>query len=212
MFSTVTSAECEGSDMGLGFGLGFTGGGVFVRCLCRGAASFGSVRSLNVRCGLGDRTGVEDVCETGRFCSNILTRALVGGVGVSSVGRSRLACCARAMATACILGASLGGLGPLSDLASSLASTFSTLPGGGITSRPCVSRSAMLGVDARCGRGFMGLCRAAANWAAMLEGDGMRSKWSSGTARVLELLDLPDVAAVSSRSGRGTASAYSTMA
>jgi hypothetical protein len=87
VFSTALSVECGGSDSGFGFG--FTGGGVFVRCLSRGSPFLGSGGSLKTRCGLGDRTGVEDVCETGRLCSNMFTRELVGGIGESSVGLSR---------------------------------------------------------------------------------------------------------------------------
>lgn len=200
VFSAAPSAECGGSDSGLGFG--FTGGGVFVRCLCRGSPSFGSRGSLKVRCGLGDRTGVEDACNTGRLCSNMFTSALVGGIGVSSVGLSRAACCARAIATGSVLAPALLGLGTFCCLESSLASTFPTLPAGGSTSRSFASRSVMIGVDDRCGTGFMGLCRAAASFAAMFEGEGTRSKLSSGTARVLELLDLPGVAVSAARAGR----------
>jgi hypothetical protein len=95
------------------------------------------------------------------------------------------------MATGSVLAPSLLALGTFGCLESNLASTFPTLPGGGSTSRSFASRSVMIGVAGRCGMGFMGLYRAAASRAAMLEGEGIRSKPSSGTARVLELLDLP---------------------
>lgn len=55
-FSTAPSVEWGASDSGFGFG--FTGGGVLVRCRARGSPSFGSGGNLKLRCGFGDRTGV----------------------------------------------------------------------------------------------------------------------------------------------------------
>jgi hypothetical protein len=52
-------------------------------------------------------------------------------------------------------------------------------------------RSLMADVGETIGIGFRGLYLAAASLAAMFEGEGVRSpRWSSGTPRVLELLDL----------------------
>lgn len=83
-------------------GFGLTGGGVRVLILCKGSmslgsSSFGSGGKVKVRLGLGERTGGEAVCEmcrgvsarfgggvVGRFCSNMFTREVVGGMGVSS--------------------------------------------------------------------------------------------------------------------------------
>jgi hypothetical protein len=64
-------------------------------------------------------------------------------------------------------------------------------------SRSVLSRSLMMlrslvaDIWETFGNGFLGLYLAAASFAAMLEGEGVRSpRWSSGTPRVLELLDL----------------------
>lgn len=58
-------------------------------------------------------------------------------------------------------------------------------------SRSVVSRSLITDIGETCGSGFLGLYLAAASFAAMFEGDGVRStRWSSGTPSVLELLDL----------------------
>jgi hypothetical protein len=98
--SLVPSVKCGCGISIEGFDLG-TGGGVFVRFLARGASFLGSGGSVKLRRGLGDLTGGGEfltttegaaggcVGVTGRFCSNILTRELVGGIGVSSVGLSR---------------------------------------------------------------------------------------------------------------------------
>lgn len=146
-----------------------------------------------MRCGFGDRTGGGLLCDSDLVCSNMLTSELVGGMGVSSVGLSRPACCARATAIGSVLASFvLPTLGAFCCLESSLASTFPTLPGGGSTSRSFTSRSGMIGLFVVGDMGFIGLYRAAASLAAIFEGDGIRSAtlWS-GTARALELLDLP---------------------
>ena len=51
-----------------------------------------------------------------------------------------------------------------------------------------ISRSLTADIGEACGGGFIGLYLAAASFAAMLEGDGVRS--TSGTPKVLELFDL----------------------
>lgn len=185
--------------MELRCGLGeLTGGGVFVLFLARGASSLGSGGSVKLRRGLGDLTGggefltttegVAGPCAgvTGRCCSNMLTRALVGGMGVSSVGLS----CAAAAATGCEppLSLLLRGLCGLGVCCSSLARTFPTLPDGGSTSRSLGSRSLTIAAALAWGAGRRGLRRAAASFAAVCDGDGARSTWLSGTPRELELL------------------------
>ena len=200
--STDPSVERGGSERGFGFG--FTGGGVLVRCFSSGPPSLGSGGSLMARLGFGERTGVGLACETGRVCSNMLTRELVGGIGVSSVGLSMPACSARATATGSGLASSL--LVPVDTfccLESSLASTLPTLPGGGRTSRSFAALSDMTGTAEGWDMGFIGLCLAAASFAAMFEGEGTGEREvSSGTARLLELLDLPSIACQSSFSWR----------
>jgi len=75
-------------------------------------------------------------------------------------------------------------------LESSLARTLPTLPSGGSTSRSLAVFSFMMGVGVGWGIGLMGLNLAAASFAAMLEGEATSSaELSSGTARLLELLD-----------------------
>lgn len=145
------------------------------------------------RLGFGDCTDGGLLCKTGRVCSNMLTRELVGGIGVSSVGLSRPACSARATATGSALVSSLLLLVAIfCCLESILANTFPTLPGGGRTSRSFASLSDMVGAAEGCGMGFMGLYLAAASFAAMFEGEGTGSRrLSTDTARLLELFDLP---------------------
>lgn len=108
--SLVPSVNCGRGTSTEGFDLG-TGGGVCVFFLTREALSLGSGGSVKLRRGLGDLT---EACEfltttgdvgggcvgvTGRFCSNILTRELVGGIGLSSVDLS----CTAVTATDCDL-------------------------------------------------------------------------------------------------------------
>ena len=152
------------------------------------------------RLGFGDRTGGGLVCKTGRVCSNMLTRELVGGIGVSSVGLSKPACSARATATGSALPSSLFfPVDTFCCLESILANTFPTLPGGGRTSRSFASLSDMAGTVEGCGTGFIGLYLAAASFAAMFEGEGTGSgRLSSGTARLLELFVLPSTTCQSS--------------
>ena len=114
----MPSINCGRGNLIEGFDLG-TGGGVCVLFLIRGASSRGSGGNVKLRRGLGDLTGGGEfltttegadggcVGVTGRFCSNMLTRELVGGMGVSSVRLSRAA----ALATDCepILSAPLRG-------------------------------------------------------------------------------------------------------
>ena len=93
----------------------------------------------------------------------------------------------RAEATTRFLGDTEG----LGWLESNLASTFPTLPGGGITSASFCSLSDMAGVTGACTVGFDTVCREAASLAAMLEGEGIRSaELSSCTPRALELDEL----------------------
>jgi hypothetical protein len=134
----------------LWFGFGLTGGGVRVLCLTSGASSCGSGGSLNVRCGLGDRTGGGECWATlkglglglvvgvaARPRSNIFTRDVVGGMGVSSVGLwscdSRLSLLL-ALAVGCRV--------------SSLARTLPTLPEGGSMSLSFACRSLTMGAVA----------------------------------------------------------------
>jgi hypothetical protein len=152
------SVNCAGDRSIRGFGLGLTGGGVRVRCFASGALSTGSGGSLNARCGLGDRTGGGEcwarardtaarfVGVAGRFCSNILTREVVGGIGVSSVGFCSCPEAREVLATECdprlsrlFCGCLLGSLD------SSLASTLPTLPDGGRTSLAFTCRSLITG-------------------------------------------------------------------
>jgi hypothetical protein len=170
--------------------------------LCSGALSVGSGGSLNARCGLGDRTGGGELRVTckgsvgglvgvvGLVCSNMFTRELVGGIGVSSVGLSWPV--SRAVfATDCDPRLSLLFRGCcLGPLVSSLASTFPTLPDGGMTSLWSACRSLIVGAAAGWGFGRRGLPRAAANLAAMLDGEGVRSTCSPGTLSEFELVDL----------------------
>lgn len=197
--SLASSLDCIRSNRG---GLGFNRGGLCVRALVRGSSSLGSGGRVIFRCGLGDRTSGCTFGETtkgsigafvgvvGRFFSNILTREVVGGIGVSSVGLSSAdARIVLAMETDPILPLRLCRPA-LGFLGSSLARTFPTLPLGGRTSPSFMSRSLMIGFTVACGIGFMGLYRAAANFAAMFDGEGMRSRCgSSGIPRLLELLE-----------------------
>lgn len=97
--SCVPSVICGRGISIEGFDFG-TGGGEVVLVLTRRAPSVGSGGSVKLRRGLGDLTGGSEflmtagaaggvVGVTGRFCSNILTKEFVGGIGVSSVGLSR---------------------------------------------------------------------------------------------------------------------------
>lgn len=86
---------------------------MLVLVLASCASSLGSGGSVKLRRGLGDLTGggefltmtegAEGGCVgvTGRFCSNMLTSEVVGGIGVSSVGLSRDPALAAALATDC---------------------------------------------------------------------------------------------------------------
>jgi len=199
---SLLPSTCCGGSVILCFGFGFTGGGVCVLTLCRGASSFGSGGNLNARCGFGDRTGGGEFWVTrigaeglvgvlGRACSNILTSEFVGGIGVSSVGLCGDSGCRALLTAECdsrlpllLRGCWLGFLD------SSLASTFPTLPEGGSTSLSFGWCSLMVGGTAAWGRGRRGLCRAAASRAAIFEGEETRSGWSSGTLSELELFDL----------------------
>jgi hypothetical protein len=206
--SSAPFVERGGGRSTLGLGLGLTGGGVLVLVLCSGAVSVGSGGSLNARCGLGDRTGGGDLRVTckgsvaglvgvvGLVCSNIFTKELVGGIGVSSVGlswsvsRAVLAMDCDPRLSLLFRGCCLG------PLVSSLASTFPTLPDGGIISLSSACRSLIVGAGAGAGAaagwgfGRRGLPRAAANLAAMLDGEGVRSMCSPGTLSEFELVDL----------------------
>lgn len=202
----MPSMDCGAGISIEGFDFGF-GGGVFVLCLTKGASSLGSGGNMKVRRGLGDLTGGGEfltttegavggcVGVTGRFCSNIFTRELVGGIGVSSVRLSCGPALAAALATDCEPKLSLflrscwrGDVCWRGFCCSSLASTFPTLPNGGSTSRSFASRSLiMFGPRAR-GAGCRGPRRTAANLAAVYDGEGARSTWVSGTPSELELL------------------------
>lgn len=189
---------------GFVFGLG---GGVLVSCHAGGASSSGSGGSVKLRWGLGDLTGGGEflataegmaggcVGVTGRFCSNIFTRELVGGIGVSSVGLSRGAVLGAALAADCeptlsplLRGCWRGDACWAGFCCSSLASTFPTLPDGGSTSRSFASRSLVISGPRGWVAGRRGLRRAAANVAAVYAGEGARSTWVSGTPSELELL------------------------
>ena len=92
----MPSMNCSRGMSNEGFALS-TGGGVFVLFRARAASSFGSGGSVKLRRGLGDLTGGGEFLTTtegetggctgvtGRCCSNMVTRELVGGIGVSSV-------------------------------------------------------------------------------------------------------------------------------
>lgn len=153
--SWVPSVYCGRGISIDGFAFG-TGGGVLVLFLVRGAPSLGSGGSVKLRRGLGDLTGVTEVLTTegaagvcvgvtGRFRSNRLTREVVGGMGVSSVGLSRGA----AFTTGCepLLSLRLRSCWTAAFFSwiglccSNLASTLPTLPDGGSTSRSLASRS-----------------------------------------------------------------------
>lgn len=144
---------------------------------------------MKARWGFGDRTGGGALCDTtsgsvrdfvgvvGRFCSNIFTKEVVGGMEVSSVGFSssrdaRIVLAAERAATLALL---LGGCG-VAAVPSSLASTLLTLPAGGSTSLSVVSLSLNTLLVAVRGIGFIGLWRAAASFAAMFDGEGVRSE------------------------------------
>jgi hypothetical protein len=106
-------------------------------------------------------------------CSNIFTREVVGGIGVSSVGRWSCIGGRAAFATDCELKLSLlfgGGC-----LVSMRASMFPTLPEGGSTSLSLACRSLVMDALA-WGVGRRGLWRAAASRAAMFDGDEPRSR------------------------------------
>ena len=184
----VPSKVCGGGISIDGFGFG-VGGGVVVLVLASGASFFGSGGSVKLRWGLGDLTGGGEflmmtegaaggcVGVTGRFCSNMLTRELVGGIGASSKLSLLLRGCWRG--DACWLG----------FCCSSLASAVPTLPDGGSTSRSFASRSLIILGPRAWGAGRKGLRRAAANVAAVCAGEGVRwSAWVSGTPSELELL------------------------
>jgi hypothetical protein len=175
--------------------------------------SSGSGGSVKVRRGLGDLIGGGGLLTptagavgrcvgvAGRRCSNMLTRELVGGIGVSSVGLSRgSATAARAADREAAL--SWVGRGDFCCepgfccfCCSSLASTFPTLPDGGSTSRSSASLSLAIITGVLGGAaGLSGLMRAAASLAAVYDadadadGEGARSLWVSGTLKELELL------------------------
>lgn len=200
--SAVPSVNCRRGISIEGFDFG-TGGGVFVLFLASGSSFLGSGGSVKLRRGLGDFTGGGEfltitegavggcVGVTGRFCSNILTREFVGGIGVSSVGLPGGAALAM-LATDCepmlplVLGRWLGCL--CAGLCSSLASTFPTLPDGGSTSCSLASLSRIMPAALAWGAGRRGLRRAAATVAAAYAGEGVRLTLLSGTPRELELL------------------------
>lgn len=181
-------------------GFGFTGGGVRAFIRSSEAPSLGSGGRLNVRCGFGDFIGGGPFCETasgsadticlagvlGRFFSNMLTSAVVGGIGLSSVDSFFGARMVLAFDRAPTLPLRFGGWS-LAVRDSSRARTFRALPAGGRTSLPFVLWSYE---TVFWGTGLSGLYLAAASFAAMFEGDGVRSeKLSSGTPSEFELLD-----------------------
>jgi hypothetical protein len=164
---------------------------------------------VKVRRGLGDLIGGGGLLTptagavgrcvgvAGRRCSNMFTRELVGGIGVSSVGLSRgSAMVARAAdreAALSWVGRGDFCCGPCFFCCSSLASTFPTLPDGGSTSRSSASLSLAIITGVLGGAaGLSGLMRAAASLAAVYDadadGEGARSLWVSGTLKELELL------------------------
>lgn len=197
----MPSINCGRGNSIDGFDLG-TGGGVCILFSTRGTLSLGSGGSVKLRRGLGDLTGGGEfltttegadggcVGVTGRFCSNILTRELVGGIGVSSVGLS----CRAALAAdfepilLLLLSGCWLALCWLGFCCSSLANTSPTLPDGGSTSCSFACLSLIITATLALGAGRRGLRRAAANLAAVYDGDGARSTWLSGTPRELELL------------------------
>lgn len=202
----VPSKDCGGGISIDGFDSGF-GGGVLVLVLASGASFLGSGGSVKLRWGLGDLTGGGESLMmtegaaggcggvTGRFCSNILTRELVGGIGVSSVGLSGSAVLAAVLAADCepklsllLRGCWRGDACWPGFCCSSLASTLPTLPDGGSTSRSFASRSLIIFGPRAWVAGRRGLRRAAANVAAVCAGEGARSTWASGTPSELELL------------------------
>jgi hypothetical protein len=149
-------------------GFGFTGGGVRVRILCNGSMSLGSSSCgsggrLKARRGLGERTAGGARCEMcrgvpdrfgggviGRFCSNMFTREVVGGIGVSSTAlcsstgaRTVLAIGAAPLLFA-LFGRGRACAGAVGRAESSLARTSPTLPAGGSMSRSVLSRSLII--------------------------------------------------------------------
>lgn len=127
----------------------------------------------------------------GRFSSNIFTREVVGGIGVSSVVRKP------STVFRCRI-VRFDSPPTLVFLFKCSFQSWSTLSRVVLTLGFChgnVSRSAACGsgqtaAEVTSGLGLIGLNLAAANFAAMFEGEEVRSTDSEGTSSTLEALDL----------------------
>lgn len=151
--------------------------------------------------GLGDFTATGSPRETktcsgscftgvvGRTSSKILTRELVGKMGVSPVALT-------SPETSRLSSIAIGPIvwlffnpAKLSPKRLGLVLAFPTLPAGGKISRTSMSLRCDNGEESVFDFGLMGLCLAAANFAAILEGEEERFK---NPSKVLELFDLVD--------------------